>query len=160
MSYYNDYKNSKNNYNIITEWTNITQLNNIWKCIDNSEIVVFNKNINILNIFANIFCDIMKNSYWNVKKISEIINTDNNDSILRDISNKFQITILIINHYGSYKLYDSGEIVIMIYRYNDVQYRPIGILRNRHIYRYIHKNSYDYEYMLERLSYTGVEIWY
>jgi hypothetical protein len=112
----------------------------------------------MLNIFSEIFCDIMKNKYWSVKNISKYIN--NTNTILKDISNKFKITILIINHYGSYELYNSGEIVIMFYKYNDIQYRHIGLLRNKHIYKYIHKNSYDYELILERLSFTGVGIYY
>ena len=158
MDNYKIYLKSKNDYKIINEWSNIIDINNIWKCIDNHEIVVSNKNIDILTITSDIFCDIMKNQFWTVSNISRYIDTINTNSILRGISNRYKITILVINHNGSYKLYDSGEIVIMLYRYNDVRYRQIGLLRNGHVYRYIHKHSYDYEHILERVLYTGVSI--
>lgn len=142
------YLNYKNSYDILNEWENIINVNNIWKRLNTNDIMVSRRYIVLLELFSAIFNNILRTTYWNINHISKHLDTKD---ILKDISDKFKITILILNHDGSYNTYTGGQIVVMLYRYNDNNYKHIGLIRNNHIYRYIYMNSYDYDYIINQL---------
>lgn len=136
MFYYDLYLQAKNDYNILINWDNIYDCNRIWHCLHNPKIKIM-----------------VSKQIITIDKCSMSVDR------LKYICNKFNISILIIDHYGSYELYNNGCMhVYILYRYTDTSYKLIKFLYNNKLCSYIDKNNY--KYILDRITWTGVGRYY
>ena len=146
-------------------WKKIASINIIWACLDKDEIMVqeiIGSNVpKFLDSISGTLNDMgHAGDGWSAERLGQHIDTTNVQGIVDGLTKSFGITVLILNHDGSHQLIESGEDVIMFYRFTDTNLRIIGIQRNQKIYRYLQKHSFDFQHIMDTVPGTGVGLYY
>lgn len=161
------YYNAKIKYKLISDnkkWKNINDINYLWSCIKNIDLLVSYEEIhknNLKEIMIKVIKNIFKNNNYNI--YIKVINNINKKSLIENIytySKLYNITFIILNNDGSHQIIGYGNNVIILYRYINNYIKLVGIKKNNKILFNILKNSFEYKYLLSNIENTGMKLLY